>query len=154
MSDSAEFYLRINGIAHAFCRQVGCPCRRCTTIDYAMRVPTGRLEAFDGWPDPPWRAHTSASLLVPDGDDPERVGRHVLFDMGSGVAESLAASQIPAIEDEYAGRDGRGGGRLSKASSAASRTCRNTGPRAYGCRPASLKLVHISWPCAKAIAGK
>jgi len=63
-----------------------------------MQPPPGRLEGFAGWPDPPWRANTSISLLVPDPACPERVGSHLLLDCGFGVAESLTAVAIPGSE--------------------------------------------------------
>lgn len=53
--DQPGFYIRINGIGHAFCRQLGCACGRCRTINYAMSPPPQALAPFAGWPDPPWR---------------------------------------------------------------------------------------------------
>jgi len=64
-----------------------------------MSAPPGVLSPFPGWPDPPWRAQTSVSLLVPDPKDSSRVSEHILIDVGCGVVESLAASKIPGIEN-------------------------------------------------------
>lgn len=94
----SPWFLRINGVAHAFSRQLGCSCARCKHIDYAMAKPPGIPAPFGGWPDPPWRANTSVSLLFPDSEDPHRVGAHVLFDVGAGVVKSLAASGLHGLE--------------------------------------------------------
>lgn len=97
MLEKPSFFIRISGIAHAFCRQIGCPCNRCQTINYNMVNPPAALSSFTGWIDPPWRAQTSLSLLVPAPQNAKQVGKHILIDIGSGVSESLAASGIPGI---------------------------------------------------------
>jgi len=90
-------FLRCNGLGHAWGRQLGCRGGRCSKIKYDMAKPPGNLAAFRGWEDPPQRACTSASILVPDQASGERVGSHLLIDVGPGVVGSLAASGIPGI---------------------------------------------------------
>lgn len=62
-----------------------------------MAEPTGKLEAFSGWDDPPWRAHTSASILIPD--EKGNVLSHILIDAGAGVVDSLVASRLKGLEN-------------------------------------------------------
>ena len=89
-------WIRKNGIAHAFSRELGCDCRRCRTINFALTPPPRDLDSFPGWDDPPWRAHTSASILVGEpGDD---VQGHVLLDCGAGVVDSLVCSGLNRLD--------------------------------------------------------
>lgn len=90
--------IRINGIGHAFSREIGCDCERCQTIKFAMTKPTGKLEEFSGWDDPPCRAHTSASILIPDIEKPDEVKNHILIDVGSGVIDSLVSSKLKGLD--------------------------------------------------------
>ena len=90
--------IRINGIGHAFSRELGCPCNRCQTINFRMTEPTGELEEFPGWDDPPWRTHTSASILIPDEEEPRNVGSHILVDIGAGVVDSLVSSKLKGLD--------------------------------------------------------
>lgn len=94
----ATIIVRVNGIAHAFLRELGCPCKRCQTVNFDLAEANGKLEAFPGWPDPPLRANTSASLLIPDPQNPNRVLRHILIDAGRGVVDSLVASRLQGLE--------------------------------------------------------
>lgn len=89
-------FIRINGTGHAFGRELGCQCPRCRTINFAMRRPSGLIEPFAGWDDPPWRANQSASVLVADAEG--RAARHILIDAGPGVGESMAASGIEQLD--------------------------------------------------------
>jgi len=91
-----NLFIRVNGTGHAFGRELGCDCPRCRTINFAMRRPTGRIESFAGWDDPPWRANQSASVLV--ADEEGRAARHILIDAGPGVGESMAASGIERLD--------------------------------------------------------
>ncbi len=91
-------YIRVNGIGHAFGRELGCNCNRCRTVDFSMTAPSGRLTTFDGWPDPPWRAHTSASILIPAKENADKVGSHILVDAGAGVIDSLVCSKLTGLE--------------------------------------------------------
>jgi phosphoribosyl 1,2-cyclic phosphodiesterase len=61
-----------------------------------MAKPSGRLEEFVGWPDPPCRAGTSASILT--GID-DIVKAHMMIDPGPTVGDSLASSMIAGIEN-------------------------------------------------------
>lgn len=91
-----QVFNRPNGNGAAFSRELGCICRRCKTIQYEMAKPSGRLEEFVGWPDPPSRAGTSASILTGiDG----AAKAHVLIDVGPGVGDSLASSMIAGLEN-------------------------------------------------------
>ncbi len=91
-------FLRINGNAHAFSRELGCNCRRCQTIQFSMKDPVtnsgGPLAQFSGWNDPPWRANTSVSILLPNKAKPEAVAHHILIDAGAGIVDSLVCSRI------------------------------------------------------------
>lgn len=91
-------FLRINGNAHAFSRELGCNCQRCQTINFTLQDPAqnpgGPLTPFPGWPDPPWRAHTSVSILIPDNTNPAAVSHHILIDAGTGIVDSLVCSRI------------------------------------------------------------
>ena len=93
-----KILVRINGIGHAFSRELGCICLRCKTINFAMSVPSGRLERFDGWDDPPWRAHTSASILISDTEGQSTIKSHILIDIGAGVVDSLVSSKLKGLE--------------------------------------------------------
>lgn len=67
--------LRFNGLDHAFLSEFGCTCGRCTS---AVR-----------------RANTSVSLLeLSEGN--QDVKRHILFDVGMGVTDSLVTSPLPS----------------------------------------------------------
>ena len=90
--ENGKSFIRINGIGHAFSRELGCTCKRCGTIRYAMLRPPPRLAPFDGWDDPPWRAHTSASILMADGSN--TLTAHILVDVGAGTVDSLVCSGI------------------------------------------------------------
>lgn len=98
MNLKLKMWIRINGIGHAFSREIGCLCGRCQTINFPMAVPSGRLERFDGWDDPPLRAHTSASILISDTEDQSTVESHILIDIGAGVVDSLASSKLKGLE--------------------------------------------------------
>ena len=93
-----KIWVHINGIGHAFSREIGCLCLRCKTINFAMSVPSGRLEQFDGWDDPPWRAHTSASILISDTEGQSTIKSHILIDIGAGVVDSLVSSKLKGLE--------------------------------------------------------
>ena len=96
-----ESWIRINGAGHAYTREVGCPCQRCQTVKFAMDEPPHKLgEPFRGWDDPPWRAHTSASILLPD--EQGNVKSHILIDAGVGVCDSLACSRLSGLENNEA----------------------------------------------------
>lgn len=62
-----------------------------------MVPPPGVLAPFPGWDNPPWRAHTSASILVADecGD----VAGHVLIDCGAGVVDCLVCSGLAVLDN-------------------------------------------------------
>lgn len=92
-----EFLVRVNGTAPAFSRELGCPCGRCRTFNGAAAAPIGRLEPFAGWDDPPNRAHTSASILVPD--TATAVLSHILIDIGEGVVDSLVSSGLDGLDN-------------------------------------------------------
>lgn len=92
-----EFFVRVNGTGHAFSRELGCRCGRCRAIDFAPTAATGRLETFAGWNDPPNRAHTSASILVPDTRTAVR--SHILIDVGEGVVDSLGSSDLDGLDN-------------------------------------------------------
>ena len=92
-----NIWIRINGIGHAFSRELGCDCDRCREVIFKMTEPSGRLEEFPGWQDPPWRVHTSASILIPDEKD--NVKNHILIDIGAGVVDSLVCSKLSGLED-------------------------------------------------------
>lgn len=89
-------WIRINGIGHAFSREIGCDCGRCQTINFTMIPPPGTLKRFDGWDDPPWRAHTSVSIMIPDKEG--SVDSHILIDVGAGVVDSLVSSKLEGLE--------------------------------------------------------
>lgn len=91
-----SIWIRKNGIGHAFSRELGCDCRRCTTISFNLAKPPTNLTPFPGWDDPPWRAHTSASILV--GNTAGHVQGHVLIDCGAGVVDSLVCSGLNALD--------------------------------------------------------
>lgn len=91
-----EIWIRVNGIGHAFSRELGCTCGRCTTIARMETPPTGLEEEFSGWPDPPSRAHTSASVLARNRDG---IQSHVLIDCGAGTVDSLACSRLAGLEN-------------------------------------------------------
>jgi ribonuclease BN (tRNA processing enzyme) len=95
--NDGSFWVRINGTGHAFAREIGCDCSRCSTINFNMRTPSGKLEPFAGWDDPPWRAATSGSILTSDclGD----VKSYVTIDFGPGVGDSLAMSRLKGLEN-------------------------------------------------------
>jgi ribonuclease BN (tRNA processing enzyme) len=90
-----SIWVRKNGIGLAFSRELGCDCRRCTTVNYNLASPPSGLLNFDGWDDPPWRAHTSASLFF--GQDGGEVEDHILIDCGAGVVDSLMASGLKGV---------------------------------------------------------
>lgn len=95
-------WIRINGIGHAFSREIGCKCPRCSTVKWDMTNPSPKsktipLTEFDGWDNPPWRAHTSASLLV--SNEKGTVSEHLLVDAGAGVGDSLVCSRLKGIEN-------------------------------------------------------
>lgn len=91
-------WVRINGIGHAFSREIGCNCGRCRTINFMMDEPPDKLvEEFRGWDDPPWRSHTSASILIPDEEG--NVESHILIDIGAGVVDSLVSSKLKGLEN-------------------------------------------------------
>jgi glyoxylase-like metal-dependent hydrolase (beta-lactamase superfamily II) len=92
-----SLWIRVNGVGHAFGRELGCDCGRCRTVNYDLAAPPERLSEFAGWADPPVRANTSASLLVGDADG--RVAGHVLIDAGGGVVDGLSGLPIPGIEN-------------------------------------------------------
>lgn len=94
--DEATIWIRKNGIGHAFSRELGCCCRRCRTINYTLIPPPSHLAPFPGWDDPPWRAHTSASILV--GDQSDKVQGHLLVDCGAGVVDSLVCSGLDLLD--------------------------------------------------------
>lgn len=89
-------WIRTNGIAHAFSRELGCTCGRCRRISLTLTPPPRGLRPFAGWDDPPWRAHTSASILV--GQEGGAVEGHVLVDCGSGVVDSLVCSGLDGLD--------------------------------------------------------
>jgi len=91
-----QTYIRQDGNGPAFSRELGCLCGRCRAIQYDMTRPSGKLEEFVGWPDPPCRAGTSASILT--GID-SLVKAHILIDVGPGVGDSLASSMIEGLEN-------------------------------------------------------
>ena len=62
-----------------------------------MAPPPGTLRLFDGWDDPPGRAHTSASILIPG--ERGNVKSHILIDVGAGVVDSLVSSKLNALEN-------------------------------------------------------
>ena len=92
-----SLWIRVNGVGHAFGRELGCDCGRCRTVNYDLAAPPERLSEFAGWDDPPVRANTAASLLVGDADG--RVAGHVLIDAGGGVVDGLSGLPIPGIEN-------------------------------------------------------
>ena len=92
-----RLFVIVCGIGHAFQRMLGCKCERCNAVNFNMTEPPKRLQQFNGWDDPVWRACTAASLALADQDG--RIIKHLLFDAGPGVAECLAALQIPGIEN-------------------------------------------------------
>jgi hypothetical protein len=61
-----------------------------------MANPPKTLEPFRGWDDPPWRAHTSASILIPM--DNANVQHHILIDVGAGVVDSLMCSGLEGLD--------------------------------------------------------
>jgi hypothetical protein len=77
---------RQNGNGPAFSRELGCLCGRCRTIQFEMKGPSGKLEEFAGWPDPPSRAGTSASILTGING---LVKAHILIDVGPGVGDRV-----------------------------------------------------------------
>ncbi len=91
-----NIWIRKNGIGHAFSREIGCKCKRCTTVKYNLTPPPTVLEPFEGWNDPPWRAHTSASLFF--GENGGDIEDHILIDCGAGVVDSLMSSGLKGIE--------------------------------------------------------
>lgn len=93
-----KVFIRINGIGHAFSRELGCTCARCTVVNFAMEKPPQKLETFRGWDDPPWRAHTSGSILIPDPDHDNKVKHHILIDVGAGVVDSLMCSGLEGLD--------------------------------------------------------
>lgn len=99
MSDpQGATWLRINGIGHAFSRELGCTCDRCRSINFAVDEPPDKLEEeFPGWYDPPWRAHTSASILIPGAEG--SVKSHILIDAGAGVGDSLVCSRLEGLDN-------------------------------------------------------
>lgn len=92
----ASIWIRINGVGHAFSRELGCECQRCQTINFNLALPPRKLDIFQGWDDPPWRAHTSASILIGDADG--EVLSHVLIDCGAGVVDSLMCSGFTGLD--------------------------------------------------------
>ena len=95
----SKFFIRVNGIGHAFSKELGCCCGRCQTINFNMTTPSGLLEPFDGWYDPPWRAHTSASILIPNENDDSMIKSHTLIDIGAGVIDGLVSSKLKGLEN-------------------------------------------------------
>lgn len=95
--ETYSLWVRINGIAHSFGRELGCPCNRCRAVNYHLPPPPSRLETFPGWEDPPHRAHTSASLLI--GNQSGGVSGHLLIDVGGGVVDGLAGTAIPGLAE-------------------------------------------------------
>lgn len=73
-----QVIVRVNGVSHAYLREIGCDCPRC-----AQHRP---------------RANTSASILVnPAADQPD--GQyHMLFDIGSGVLDSLMSRGVRRVD--------------------------------------------------------
>jgi glyoxylase-like metal-dependent hydrolase (beta-lactamase superfamily II) len=90
-----SLWVRINGNSHAFGRELGCDCGRCTTVNWRLTPPPGLAE-FAGWDDPPVRANASASLIV--ADEAGNAAGHVLVDAGAGVIDGLAGSGIRGLE--------------------------------------------------------
>ncbi len=95
-TEQATLWVRMNGAGHAFGRELGCDCGRCQTVNYNIAPPPNRLAEFAGWPDPPNRANTSASLLI--GNREGNVAAHILVDVGAGVPDSLAGALIPGLD--------------------------------------------------------
>ncbi len=92
-----SLWVRVNGAAHSFGRELGCTCARCRTVNHHLAPAPDRLANFSGWEDPPHRANTSASLLI--GDPSGAVVGHVLVDAGGGVVDSLVCAPIPGLGD-------------------------------------------------------
>ncbi len=95
-----EYWLRVNGSAHAFLNELGCSCNRCTTRIYPKEAPSGILEKSEGWLDPPNRANTSASIFISNAE--RVIQKHILFDLGAGVVDSLVNSNLQNL-DKVAG---------------------------------------------------
>jgi hypothetical protein len=75
---SSQVVIRLNGVSHAFLREFGCPCCRCSG--------NGPI------------ANTSASLIIlKDG----RVVYHILFDCGFGVVESLRSAGLQSLSSIF-----------------------------------------------------
>lgn len=91
-----QVFIRINGVGHAVSRELGCPCDRCRSVNFEMATPPETLVPFSGWDNPPWRAHTSASILFPADDG--SVKRHILIDVGAGVVDSLVCSRLKGLD--------------------------------------------------------
>ncbi|MCK5001179.1 MAG: MBL fold metallo-hydrolase [Anaerohalosphaera sp.] len=89
-------FVRMNGIGHAFSRELGCTCKRCREVKFHMANPPEILTPFDGWDDPPWRSHTSSSILAPNQDG--TVKQHILIDVGAGVVDSLVCSGLEGLD--------------------------------------------------------
>ena len=47
--------------------------------------------------DPPWRVHTSASILIPDEEG--NVESHILVDDKAGVGDSLLCSKLQRLDN-------------------------------------------------------
>jgi len=91
-----QVFIRINGIGHSFSRELGCTCDRCRVINFSMAKPPTTLLPFSGWDDPPWRAHTSASIFLTD--DNSKIQQHILIDVGAGVIDSLMCTGITGLD--------------------------------------------------------
>lgn len=97
MGTQTNAWVYVCGNGNAWPRQLGCACKRCTTINYNMAPPPGKFEEFRGWDDPPIRAHTSAAIILPDTQFPEMIGNYFLIDCGAGVVQSLMCSGLRGL---------------------------------------------------------
>jgi ribonuclease BN (tRNA processing enzyme) len=73
-----QVIVRVNGVSHAYLREIGCDCPRC-----AQHRP---------------RANTSASILINPTADQHDGGYHLLFDIGSGVLDSLMSRGVRRVD--------------------------------------------------------